>query len=109
MCLTIPHLLANIARAVNCGSQKQGHINATFNWCGQLALVEFCMNSMGAHFKQVSISLVNAESNEGIKNSYQAMYAGLYTLYNVASLCDRSNCGFCTQIRAQVVEDGGLW
>jgi hypothetical protein len=110
MSLTTPHLLANMARAVNCGSQKQGHTDAAFNWCGkELALVGFGMNRMGAHFNPVSVSLVNAESKEGIKNSYQATCAGFYTLYNAASLCDRSDCGFCSQVRAQVGEDGALW
>ena len=71
-----------MARTVNGGSQKQGHIDAAFNWCGkELALVGFGMNRMGAHFNPVSVSLVNAESKEG----------------------------FCSQVRAQVGEDGALW
>ena len=73
------------ARSVNCGSQKQGHTYATFNWCGkEIALVGFGMNSMGAHFNPVSISIVNSESKQGIKSSYKATCSGLYTLYNSA-------------------------
>ncbi len=73
MCLTTPHLLANMARAVNSGSQKQDHTDTAFNWCGkEVTLVGFGMNRMGTHFNQVSVSLVNTESKEGIKNSYQA-------------------------------------
>ena len=33
MTLTTPHLLNNMARAVNCGWQKQGHFDGAFNWC----------------------------------------------------------------------------
>ncbi len=61
-----------MARAINCGSQKQGHTDAALTWCGkEVALVGFGMNRMGAHFNPVSVSPVDAESKEGIKNSYQ--------------------------------------
>ena len=33
MCLSTPHLLNNMARAENCGLQKQGHFDGAFNWC----------------------------------------------------------------------------
>ncbi len=32
MCLTMPHFLSNLARAENCGFQKQGHFDGAFNW-----------------------------------------------------------------------------
>ena len=60
LCATTPYLLGNMARAVNCGCQKQGHTDAAFNWCGkEIALVGFGMNRMGAHFNPVSLSIVN--------------------------------------------------
>ena len=110
LCATTPYLLGNMARAVNCGCQKQGHTDAAFNWCGkEIALVGFGMNRMGAHFNPVSLSIVNAESKQGIMHSYKATCAGLYTLYNTASLCDSPECEFCTQIEAQVGKHGALW
>ncbi len=109
LCLPTPHLLSNMARAVNCCSQKQGHTDGAVNWCGkEITLIGFDMNRMGAHLNQVSISIVNEESI-GLKKSYQATYAGLYTLYNAASLCTDKGCGFCIQIHALVSEDGSLW
>ena len=57
---------------------------------------------MGAHFNPVSFSIVNSESKEGIKNSYMATCAGLYTMYNSAVLCANDQCGFCTQLIEQV-------
>ena len=97
-------------RAVNCGGQKQGHTDAAFIWCGkEIALVGFGMNRMGAHFNPVSISIVNAESKEGIKNSNTATCAGLYTHHNASSLCHSPDCGFCTQIHVHVGQDGALW
>ena len=65
------------------------------------------MNSMGAHFNPVSISIVNSESKVGIKSSYKATCSGLYTLYNSASLCDSAKCGVCSL--AQIGESGVLW
>jgi hypothetical protein len=77
----------------------EGHTNGVIHWCGKgIALIEFGMNSMGAHFNPVSFSIVNSESKEGIKNSYMATCAGLYTMYNSAVLCANDECGFCTQL-----------
>ena len=112
MCPSTPHLLSNMACAVNCGSQKQGHADAAFNWCGkETPLVGFGMNSsMGTHFNPVSISIVNSDSKIGIKSSYEATCSGLYTLYNSASLCDSAECGFCSQMHAQIGGPAGaLW
>ncbi len=93
MTLTTPHLLLNMARAKNCGWQAQGHFDATFNWCGkEIALIGFGMNSMGAHFNPVSVSITNSESNEGIKNAYKATYSGLYTVFNSSQLCEGAKC-----------------
>lgn len=103
-----PHFLNNMPRAKNCGWQAQGHTDGAFDWCGkEIALIGFGMNSMGAHFNPVSFSLVNSESKEGIKNSYLATCAGLYTLYNSAVLCQDPECGFCTQVKAQITDQKG--
>jgi hypothetical protein len=80
------------------------------------------MNSMGAHFNPVSVSIVNSESKEAsivnseskeaIKTAYEATCNGLYTLYNTAVLCQESGphlqpCSFCTKVFEQVSDDGG--
>ena len=110
MCLTTPHLLNNFARAENCGSQKQGHFDGAFNWCAKdFGMIGFGMNSMGAHFNPVSLSIVNSESKEAIKSAYTATCSGVYTLYNQACLCDDKSCGFCTQLFEQISEPGSLW
>jgi hypothetical protein len=107
-CITTCHCLNNMARAVNCGSQTQGHMDGAFNWCKKdFALIGFGMNSMGAHFNPVSVSIVNSESKQAISAAYDATCNGLYTLYNSAVLCEDSSCGFCEQIREQVSDDGG--
>jgi hypothetical protein len=87
MCVSSCHLLNNLARAVNSTCQTQGHMDGAFNWCKKdFALLGFGMNSMGAHFNPVSVSIVNSESKEAIASAYQATCNGLYTLYNSAVL-----------------------
>ncbi len=81
MSLTTQHLLLYIVRAKNCGWQAQGHFDAAFNWCGkEIALIGFGMDSMGVHFKPVSVSIAISGSKEGIKNAYKATCSGLYTV-----------------------------
>ena len=65
------------------------------------------MNSMGAQFNPVSVSIVNSESKEAIKSAFEATCNGLYTLYNSAVLCRNPMCGFCTQVLDQVSDEGG--
>ncbi len=65
------------------------------------------MNSMGAHFNPVSVSIANSESKERIENAYKATCSGLYTVFNSAQLYEGTKCeecGFCTQIIEQVTE-----
>jgi hypothetical protein len=108
MCLTTCHLLGNMSRAVNSTCQTQGHFDGAFNWCKKdFAIIGFGMNSMGAHFNPVSVSIVNSESKEAIKTAYEATCNGLYTLYNTAVLCQDPMCGFCSQVFEQVSDDGG--
>jgi hypothetical protein len=105
MTVTTPHLLNNLARAGNCKFQIQGHIDGAFNWCSRdFALLGFGVNSMGAHYNPVSISIVNSESKTTLEWSYNATCAGLYALYNTAKLCGKETCGFCTQIKEQIVD-----
>ena len=108
MCISSCHLMNNMARAVNSTCQIQGHLDGAFNWCKKdFALLGFGLNSMGAHFNPVSVSIVNSESKEAMEAAYQATCNGLFTLYNTAVLCEDPSCGFCTQIFEQVSEDGG--
>ena len=47
--LTTPHLLMNLARAENCGWQKQLHLDGAFNWCrNDFGIIGIGMNSMGS-------------------------------------------------------------
>jgi hypothetical protein len=97
-----------MARAVNSTCQIQGHLDGAFNWCKKdFALLGFGLNSMGAHFNPVSVSIVNSESKEAMEAAYQATCNGLFTLYNSAVLCEDPSCGFCTQIFEQISDDGG--
>jgi len=111
MTVTTCHLLGNMARAVNAGSQTQGHFDGAFNWCKKdFGLIGFGMNSLGAHFNPVSVSIVNSESKDAMQSAYEATCNGLYTLYNSAVLCQNPKCGFCTQVLEQVSgEDGAKW
>jgi hypothetical protein len=67
------------------------------------------MNSMGAHYNPVSISIVNSESKTSLEWSYNATCAGLYALYNTAKLCGKKTCGFCTQIKEQIKDKTGTF
>ena len=109
LCLSTPHLLNNMARAENCGWQKVGHFDGAFNWCKKdFGMIGFGMNSMGAHFNPVSLSIVNSESKMASESAYDATCAGLHMLYNEAVLCHDAACGFCTRrCRAESEEEGG--
>jgi hypothetical protein len=74
-------------------------------------MIGFGMNSMGANFNPVSLSIVNSESKEAIKSAYASTCSGVYILYNQACLCDDKSCGFCTQLLEQISlsEPGSLW
>jgi hypothetical protein len=110
MTLTTQHLLNNLARADNCKFQIQGHIDGAFDWCSRdFALLGFGVNSMGANYNPVSISLVNSESKTSLEWSYNATCAGLYALYNTAKLCGKETCGFCTQIKEQTEDKTGTF
>jgi hypothetical protein len=92
MVLSTPHLSNNMARADNCKIAIQGHFDGA----------AFGMNSMGAYYNPVSISIVDSESKTSFEWSYNATCAGLYAMYNTARLCKNETCGFCTQIKEQI-------
>ena len=105
MNITTAHLLNNLARAENCGWQKQMHVDGTYNWCEKdFGIIGIGMNSMGSHFNPVSINLniVNSESKQAIECSFTATISGLYNLYQQVKLCDSDECGFCRQLDVQV-------
>jgi hypothetical protein len=113
MTVTSPHLLNNMTRAVcadNCKFQTQGHFANAFNWCNRdLALLAFGMNSMGAHYNPVSISIVNSESKTSMEWSYNVTCAVLYAMYYTARLCGIETCGFCTQNKEQIEDKTGTF
>ena len=58
---TSPHLLSNLARGENCGWQKQIHFDAAHSFCKhEFGILGIGINSMGAHFNPVSLSIVNS-------------------------------------------------
>jgi hypothetical protein len=74
-------------------------------------MVSIGMNSMGAHYNPVAISIVNSESKEAIK-VHTTLCARdcihYYTMYNSGSLCQDPACGFCTHLFKQISEPGAL-
>ena len=67
-------------------------------------MIGFGMNSMGAHFNPVSLSIVNSESKEALKASYDATVSGLYLMYKTVKICENpEKCGFCSNLMEQLV------
>ena len=53
-------MLMNLAYGVNCGWQSQFHLDGAFNFCKhQFGVIGIGLNSMGAQFNPVSLSIVN--------------------------------------------------
>ena len=111
MTVTTPHMLNNLPRGENCGWQTQMHFDAAFNFCDKdVSVLGIGLNSMGAHYNPVSISLANSESKMAISNAFGATITGMLNLYQQVHLCDSDECGFCTQMKQQVTgPDGRLW
>ncbi len=72
-------------------------------------MISFGMNSMGAHFNPVSLSIVNSESRLALESTYNATCAGRHLLYNQAGLFLEASCGFCTQLEEQMTSTSGHW
>ena len=59
--------------------QMQGHWGCSFGFCDtDFGLIGFGMNSMGARFNPVSISIVNSESSTAYEAAFIATKKGLY-------------------------------
>ena len=75
-----------------------------FNVCDkEFGLIGIGLNSMGAHFNPVSLSIVNSESKAAIKHCWEATVKGFYSLYQTVKLCDREECGMCCQLKENLV------
>jgi hypothetical protein len=65
MCQSTPHMMLNLARMTNCRWQKQIHVDGAFNFCVKdFSMVSIGCNSMEAHFKPISLNIVNSESRD---------------------------------------------
>ena len=71
-------------------------------------MIGFGMNSMGAHFNPVSLSIVNSESKVALKNAYKATCTGLYLLYKETTICKDLACSFCVHIAEQLSPGNGF-
>ena len=71
------------------------------NFCEkeEFGIIGIGMNSMGAHYNPVSLSIVNSESKDAIASCWDATVKGFYSLYTSVQICDEPECGFCTQIK----------
>ena len=95
MNLTTPHLLMNLARAENCGWQKQLHLDGELNGCrNDFGIIRIGMNSMGSLFNPVSLNIMNSESRDAIQNSWNSTVSGLFNLFEQVQLCESvKQCG----------------
>jgi hypothetical protein len=76
-----------MARTENCGWQEQSRFDGVFNWYSKdFGMIGFGMNSIGAHFNTVSLSIVNSESKLAIstRSAYDATFVGVHLLYNIS-------------------------
>jgi hypothetical protein len=73
-------MLINLARTKACWWQAQGHFDGAFNRIVKdFGMIGF---SMGAHFNQVSMSIITSELKLAIISSYNVMTtAGLFSLF----------------------------
>ena len=68
----------------------------------KIGMIGIGMNSMGSHYNPVSFNIVNSESSEALKSSYNHYYnasvTGMYKLFKEVKLCDKEPCDFCRSI-----------
>ncbi len=64
-------------------------------------MLAFGLNSMGARFNPVTITIANSESQTAYQLSFEAAKAAFFTLYKSTRLCDLEECSFCTTIKEQ--------
>jgi hypothetical protein len=102
MVLSTPHLIVNMARAIQCGWQIQGHWDGAFNWCNKdYGMLAFGLNNMGARYNPVTITIANSESRTAYQHSFEAAEVAFFTLYKSTRLCYLEECSFCTTIKEQ--------
>ena len=64
-------------------------------------MLAFGLNSMGARFNPVTITIANSESRTAYQHSFEAAEAAFFSLYKSTRLCDLEECSFCTTIKEQ--------
>jgi hypothetical protein len=102
-----PSMLSNLALSVNSGWQTQFHLDGAYNFCRhEFGIIGIGMNSMGARFNPVSLSIVNSESKASISACWDATVRGFYSLYTDVDFCDAADCAFCTRMK-QTIEGPG--
>jgi hypothetical protein len=100
MVLSTPSLIGNMARAIECGWQIQGHWDGAFNWCNKdFGLLAFGVNRMGAHYNPVSITIANSESRVAYEYSFEATEAAFFSLYKSTRMCPNEDCSFCSMMK----------
>jgi hypothetical protein len=98
--LSTPSLIANMARAIECGWQIQGHWDGAFNWCNKdFGLLAFGVNRLGAHFNPVSYTIANSESRVAYEYSFEATEAAFFSLYKSTRMCPNEDCSFCSMMK----------
>ena len=106
MVLSTPSLIANMARAIECGWQIQGHWDGAFNWCNKdFGLLAFGLNRMGAHYNQVTITIAKSESRTAYEHSFESAEAAFFSLYKSTRICSDEECSFCTIIKQPAGEN----
>ena len=106
MVLSTPSLIANMARAIECGWQVVGHWDGAFNWCNKdFGLLAFGLNRMGAHYNPVTITIANSESRIAIEYAFKCAEAAFFSLYKSTSICSDEACSFCSMIKQPAEEN----
>ena len=96
---TTPSMLINMEYSVNCGLQSQFHLDGAYNLQYEFGIIGIGMNSMGAQFNPVSLSIVNSESKAAISACWDATVKGFYSLFTDVDFCDAEDCAFCTLMK----------
>ena len=82
-------MLENLARGENLGWQKQIHFDGAYNFCKyDFGALGIGINSMGAHFNPISLSIIHSESKASINACWEATVKGFYSLFTEAQFCD---------------------
>ncbi len=84
----------------------QGNWDGSFNFCDtDFAIIGFGMNSMGARFNPVSISIVNSESSEAYHASFTATKKALYQAFDLVKECSNVDCKLCQTLGSHDVKE----